>query len=219
MIVPPRIKICGLTRHADARAAADAGAGYGGVILAPGHSRSITAAAAADVFAGLGLRRVGVFVDQDVEEMLEAIGRAGLDVVQLHGDEPSELADRVRNAAPVAIWKAIRVRSAADLRDAVARYAGGPIDALLLDGWSEGARGGTGASFDWAAAAAHRELVPREMELVLAGGLHPGNVARAAALLRPTTVDVSSGVESAPGVKDHALVRAFVAAAQDTEDE
>lgn len=214
----PHVKICGLTRHTDARVAAGAGARYGGVILAPGHTRSVTPGSAAAVFAGLDLLRVGVFVNQDVEEMLEAIRIAGLDVAQLHGDESPELAERLRMEGAVAIWKAIRVRSAGDLSEAVAAYTGA-VDGLLLDGWSGHARGGTGASFDWEAAAAQRGLVPPEMELILAGGLRPDNVARAAAVLRPSTVDVSSGVESAPGAKDHALVRAFVAAVHDTEDE
>lgn len=209
MIRAPRVKICGLTRRVDAQAAADAGASYGGVILAPGHHRSLDLAAAADVFGDLELERVGVFIDPVPHDVARAAERLRLSVVQLHGDEPPEFTAELRSSGPFTVWKAIRVRSAADLLEAVDRYAGS-VDGLLLDGWSAHGHGGTGSRFGWEEAAEHRGAVPPDLQLIVAGGLGPGNVSRAAALLRPHTVDVSSGVESERGIKDHLLIRAFM---------
>lgn len=209
MSTSPRVKVCGLMRHADAAAASAAGAWYGGVILAPGFRRSVDPAAASSIFAGLALRRVGVFVDADGGAIRDAAGAVALDVVQLHGDEGPDAAADLRAGEGVAIWKAVRIRTAADFMDAVTRFRGA-VDGLLLDGWTADARGGAGVSFPWEAVAECRDALGSDTELVLAGGLRPENVARAASLLLPTTVDVSSGVESEPGTKDHALIRAFV---------
>lgn len=213
MSTSPRVKVCGLMRHADAAAAFAAGAWYGGVILTPGFRRSVDPAAASSVFAGLGLRRVGVFVNADADAIRDAVETVGLDVVQLHGDEGPDAAADLRIRAGVTIWKAVRIRTAADFMDAVTRF-GGAVDGLLLDGSAAGARGGAGVSFPWEAVAECRHALGPDTELVLAGGLRPENVARAASLLLPTTVDVSSGVESEPGTKDHVLIRAFVDAAR-----
>jgi phosphoribosylanthranilate isomerase len=111
------------------------------------------------------------------------------------------------------VWKALRVRDAASVKAGAAEWAG-RVDALLLDGWSAAAVGGTGARFPWEAVAEHRDLVPEWLALIAAGGLRPGNVREAIALLRPAAVDVSSGVEASPGVKDGAAVEAFVSAAR-----
>lgn len=205
------VKVCGLTRRADAEAAAAAGAAYGGVILAPGRIRSVDAAAAAGMFSELPLRRVGVFVDPPLDEILTAIGTAGLDVVQLHGSEDTRLAAAVR-AEGISVWKALRPRSADDLLAGITRY-GAVVDGLLLDGWSPAGIGGTGTIFNWDEMVEHRDAVPPGLLLIVAGGLNPDNVARAAALLRPDVVDVSSGVEAVPREKSHTLIRSFVAAA------
>ncbi|HEX8392107.1 MAG TPA: phosphoribosylanthranilate isomerase [Longimicrobium sp.] len=210
MTWPPAVKVCGLMRPSDAAAAVDAGAGYLGVILAPGGKRTVTAAQAGVILGGLHARRVGVFVDADEPALHAAAREAGLHVLQLHGDEPPELADRMR-AAGYEVWKAVRVREAADVRAAAERYAGS-VDALLLDGYSAAAHGGTGTRFPWEEVAAIRPSLPPGLRLIAAGGLRPDNVAHAARLLRPDAVDVSSGVEASPGVKDHGAVRAFVQA-------
>ena len=207
---PPRVKVCGLTRHQDAEAAVEAGAVYLGVILAPGGKRTVTADAARAIFGGLQAGRVGVFVDAGADELRAAAARAGLDVLQLHGDEPPELAAAMR-AAGFEVWKALRPRTGEEFAAEAARYADS-VDAILLDGWSPDARGGTGARFPWAEVAAHRSALPEGVRLIAAGGLRPDNVAEAASILRPDVVDVSSGVETAPGVKDPALVRGFLAA-------
>jgi phosphoribosylanthranilate isomerase len=109
------------------------------------------------------------------------------------------------------VWKALRPRSGDELAAGLVFYAGA-VDAFLLDGWSAEARGGTGTAFPWREAAERLSEMPAETMLVAAGGLRPENVAEAASILRPQVVDVSSGVERAPGVKDHDAVRAFVAA-------
>lgn len=210
---PPAVKVCGLTRREDAELAVGAGAAYLGAILAPGYRRSVTASAARVIFRGLRARAVGVFVDPDGEALRSAAGSAGLHVVQLHGDEPPELADGVRSAG-YEVWKAVRVRGADDVSAAIRRYAGS-VDALLLDGYHPSAAGGTGTSFDWSAVADRLGELPGGLRLVAAGGLRPENVAEAVRALRPHAVDVSSGVESAPGIKDPAAVRAFVQAVRD----
>lgn len=211
------VKICGLCRAADARAAAEAGAAWAGVILAPGRGRTQTVAQASVIFDAVAgsMRRVGVFVDATAAEVLEAARLLELDAVQLHGDEALEVVARMRAEAGCEIWKAVRVRNPSDVGMA-ARTWRGRVDALLLDGWSPDAHGGVGARFDWAAAAAAG--VPADMRVVAAGGLTPENVAAAISLLRPAIVDVSSGVESAPGRKSPEKIQAFVAAVRGVRD-
>jgi phosphoribosylanthranilate isomerase len=204
------VKVCGLMRHEDAAVAAEAGARWLGVILAPGYRRSVTAGDARVILQSLPARRVGVFVDAD-ELMLHSVAEAaGVDVLQLHGDEPPELAARMREAG-WEVWKAVRARHADDFSAAAARYAGA-VDALLVDGYSPDTHGGAGVRFDWDAIAARRGELPSGMRLIAAGGLRPDNVAEAVRILRPHAVDVSSGVEAAPGRKDPQAVREFVRA-------
>jgi phosphoribosylanthranilate isomerase len=204
------VKVCGLTRHLDAAAAAEAGAAYLGAILAPGGRRTVTPDDAGVIFGNLPAQRVGVFVNATPSELRRAAEAARLDVLQLHGDEPPALAAALRDEG-FTVWKALRPRSGDELAAGIVHYAGA-VDALLLDGWSADARGGTGTAFDWREAAERLAEMPAEMLLVAAGGLRAENVAEAAAILRPQVVDVSSGVEQAPGVKDHDAIRAFVAA-------
>jgi phosphoribosylanthranilate isomerase len=151
---------------------------------------------AAVVLAAATSLRAGVFVDGTRETVAEAADRLGLDVIQLHGSETPEAAHALRSAGRI-VWKAVRVKHAADVHAAIERYAG-CVDGLLLDGWSAAAAGGTGARFDWAAVAAQRAAWPAGLDLIAAGGLSPENVGRAVAQLAPDVVDVSSGVESAP---------------------
>jgi phosphoribosylanthranilate isomerase len=204
------VKVCGLMRHDDAAVAADAGARWLGVILAPGFRRSVTAGDARVIFRSLPARRVGVFVDAEELILRSVAEEAGIDVLQLHGDETPELAARLR-AAGWEVWKAVRARDADDFSAAVARYAGS-VDALLVDGYTPDTHGGAGVRFDWQAVAARLGELPAGMRLIAAGGLRPENVAEAVRILRPHAVDVSSGVESAPGRKDPQAVREFVRA-------
>jgi phosphoribosylanthranilate isomerase len=206
------VKVCGLMRHEDAAVAAEAGARWLGVILAPGFKRSVTADDARIILGSFPVRRVGVFVDEDELILRSVAEKAGVHVLQLHGDESPEFAARMR-AAGWEVWKAVRARHADDFSAAAARYAGA-VDALLVDGYTPDTHGGAGVRFDWEAVAARRGELPTGMRLIAAGGLRPENVADAVRILRPHAVDVSSGVESAPGRKDPQAVREFVRAVQ-----
>jgi indole-3-glycerol phosphate synthase/phosphoribosylanthranilate isomerase len=198
------VKICGITNAEDARMAAAAGADAVGFVFWPKSPRAVDAATARAIAAALPpfVLRVGVFVDASPEEMRKVADEVGLDIVQLHGQEPPEDVAR----APRRAVKAIRVGPGFRPEEAL-RYDG-TAAALLVDTRADGAGpGGTGQTFDWSLVRPVRERTPF---LVLAGGLTPDNVGEAIAAVRPDAVDVSSGVESAPGRKDPAKVRAFV---------
>jgi phosphoribosylanthranilate isomerase len=207
----PALKICGITRREDAEAAAGAGALYLGAIFAPESPRSVSADEALALFADLSPSRVGVFVNASAEDVVRTATAADLDVIQLHGEEEVALVEQIRSAGVWSVWKAVPVRTARDLQDAVGRY-GGVVDGILVDTWSPSSRGGTGESFDWAAVARARDGVPAHLTFVIAGGLRAENVARAVALLRPDAVDISSGVELSAGVKDARAIDALVLA-------
>ena len=199
-----RIEICGLTRPEDAAAAVAAGADALGVILAPS-KRQVTLEQATAVFAEAPplVARVGVFVDAHVDDVWEACARLGLHAVQFHGDEAPETCE----ASPVPVIKALRVSPGFDPLT-VERYRG-VVSALLLDTFVAGEQGGTGQAFGWREVAGR---LPQWAPVLLAGGLGPDNVAEAIDVLTPFAVDVSSGVEQSPGVKDHRLIERFVAA-------
>lgn len=208
-----KVKICGLCRPEDAAHAAHSGADYLGVVLhrSSGRGQSVTRAEA--IFdAGPGPRRVGVFVDAAFEEVLEAAAYASLDVVQLHGAESPEQAARLRSEGGLEVWKAVRPLDGRAFRRGVQAYAGA-VDAVLVDGWTAEAAGGTGARFPWEAVAVELgEVGP--VRLGIAGGLDADNVAEAVRRLRPAFVDVSSGVEAARCRKDPDRVERFIAAAR-----
>jgi phosphoribosylanthranilate isomerase len=207
------VKVCGLTRAADARAAAMCGARYVGVVFAGG-PRHVSPEAAAAVLggAGAGVLRVGVFGDADVSAISKAVRAAALDIVQLHGDPSARQVRKVRQATGKQVWAVLRIRGAAPA-DRVAELDG-EADAIVFETRVEGKLGGTGTSFDWSAAASGPR--PRRSRLVVAGGLTIANVAQAIAALAPDVVDVSSGVEERPGVKDHERLRLFADAARGT---
>jgi phosphoribosylanthranilate isomerase len=204
------VKICGVTRIEDAELAAVAGADFLGLNFWPGSKRRVTP----DTAAGLAVAArtvsetvhlVGLFVDQSEGEITGIATALGLDFVQLHGDEPPSLVAALTTRG-FRVWKAHAIGSALDI-EGLTQW---PADAHVLDAPSAG-RGGSGTQFDWAHAQAAVALGHR---IVLAGGLSADNVADAVRFVRPWAVDVASGVESAPGVKDAAKVRAFVAAAR-----
>jgi phosphoribosylanthranilate isomerase len=205
------VKFCGLTREEDARVAAALGASFAGVIFAGGPRNVEPERARVILDAGTPLRRVGVFGKSDLEAVVAAAEEAELDIVQLHADpEPEEVAE-VRAATGAEVWAVARIgaevpRSLGALFEAA--------DAVLLDARSGVALGGTGRTVPWRMVAAAIDGARRGRRLVLAGGLGPENVGEAIAVLAPDVVDVSSGVESSPGVKDHARMRAFAAAAK-----
>lgn len=207
------VKICGLCRPEDAAHAAQSGADYLGVVLHRRSRRGQSATRAGGILdAGPGPRRVGVFVDAALEEVLEAAASAKLDVVQLHGGETPEQAARLRSESGLEVWKAVRPLDGREFRRGVEAYAGA-VDAVLVDGWTVEAAGGTGARFPWEAVAAELgEVGP--VRLGIAGGLDAHNVAEAVRRLRPAFVDVSSGVEAVRCRKDPDRVKRFIAAAR-----
>jgi phosphoribosylanthranilate isomerase len=208
MILPPRVKICGLTRRRDAEDAVRWGASYLGVVLAPGGKRSVAPEKAAEVIASLPVPGVGVFVDQSEAEVLANAASAGVRILQLHGSESPALCQRLREGG-WSVWKAVRTRTPGEVMDAVSAY-GDSVDALLLDAWSPVAPGGTGLRFPWHEIAPVRDRVQEPLRLVVAGGLDSGCVGEAIALLQPDVVDVSSGVEVTPGVKDSSKMKTFL---------
>ncbi len=223
------VKICGNTNLEDAALAAELGADALGFVFAPSR-RQVTAAQVAAIVPHLPahVERVGVFGSHNVEEIASAALTAGLTTVQLHGGLDVKLAQRLdqRLAGSVRIiqtlhWTIPR-RTVRDADDAAwssaARLAGeiervvrmGTADRVLIDSKVGAAAGGTGVAFDWPAARAVFAAAPRALRLIVAGGLTPHNVAHAVAQLAPWGVDVSSGVEAAPGRKDPALLKLFI---------
>ena len=198
-----KVKICGLTSVADGLAAAAAGADMVGLMLYAGSPRHITLAQAAAISHSLPpfVLRVGVFVNPDEAQVMEAIAACGLNLLQFHGDEPSDFCTQFG----VMSLKALRVRDA----DSLQTLANFHTDAFLLDACSPAGLGGTGEKFNWDLAIGAQKF---GKPIFLAGGLTPENVADAVRRVRPFAVDVSSGVESAPGKKDAAKVRAFITA-------
>jgi phosphoribosylanthranilate isomerase len=199
------VKICGLTSVEDARAAVEAGADAVGFVFWPQSPRAVDVALARAIGDTLppSVVRVGVFVDASAEAMARVADEARLDLLQLHGDETPDAVGSLCRPA----WKALRVGPDFTARDA--RRWSGRVAGLLLDTRTGAGPGGTGESFDWSLAAKARESAGF---LMLAGGLTPENVERAITVAAPDGVDVSSGVERAPGRKDAEKVRAFVAA-------
>lgn len=210
------VKICGVCSAADARTAAAGGAAWIGVILAPGRRRTRTMEEAQRVLDAAEVRKAAVFVDANPRDVAAAARTLGLDAVQLHGVESREYVQELRRSTDAEIWKAVRVRSPLDAAPVIEDLAD-HTDAILLDGWSAEGHGGVGAVFDWSAVARAGVVAPG-IRLIVAGGLNAGNVAVAVSVLRPAMVDVSSGVEDAPGRKSAALIEAFVAAARGQQE-
>ncbi len=199
-----QVKICGLTSLEDTQCAVEAGADYLGFVLYPRSVRAIDAAEVARIREKLvdTVCMVGVLVDAYPETAARLVQRCGLNAVQLHGEaDASAFAGFV-----VPVWRAVRVSAEA----VVPRPEDWPAVRYVADAAVAGQHGGTGQRADWGAAA----LLARSHPVILAGGLHAGNVAEAIRVVGPLGVDVASGVEERPGVKSHAAVRAFVAAAK-----
>ena len=200
------VKICGVTRPEDAHAAVMFGASAVGMILAPGTQRTVGLDAGRAIMDAVppAVWRVGVFVSPSPEAVAEAIAACGLTHVQLHGT--FDIA-ALRTAAPgTPLLESVRVDGAA----ALARARVSSADMVLLDAAVPGQHGGTGTVFDWTML----ERAPLGRDFILAGGLTPDNVDEAVRRASPRIVDVSSGVESAPGVKDHGLIARFITQAR-----
>ena len=214
------VKFCGLTRITDAAHAVECGAAYVGVIFAGG-PRRLSARTAREVLApavGTTVRRVGVFGDSPASEVLTIAVTVGLDVLQLSGGATLDTYRKLREAFSGEIWPVARMRPTADRVDlTAAAWFDQAADAVVLDALVDGQLGGTGVALDWAAIAGDVALLKKRGLVVLAGGLRAENVVAAITLVRPDVVDVSSGVEVAPGIKDPDRMRAFVGAVRAIE--
>ena len=199
------VKICGLTRAADARAAWKAGATWGGLVFAAESPRQVDVPTARDVRSAAPLRWAGVFVNEQPERIARIVRELQLDAAQLHGEETPAHVAAVRRSLPdgCEVWKAVRVSN----DRTPPRLTATGADRLLLDAHRPQARGGTGERFEWSVAAAH----PDRKRVILAGGLTPDNVPIADAV-GVGLLDVSSGVEQAPGVKSRTRLDAFFGA-------
>jgi phosphoribosylanthranilate isomerase len=193
------LKICGITRLTDALHATQQGATALGFVFWPRSPRYVAPERAADIIAELPdtVTTVGVFVNEPIDAIRSVVAKAGLMAVQLHGDEPPAYADALT-------WPLLRSVTVEDAADACSAW---PAETtLLVDAADTTRRGGTGTRVDWGRAA----TLARQRRVVLAGGLTPDNVAQAIATVHPYGVDVSSGVEEAPGVKDLKKVTQFL---------
>ena len=202
-LVSVKVKICGITNPADGIVAANAGADMIGLMFYDGSPRNVALPVAEEIPRAVPpeVVKVGVFVNPAEELVTTAIARCSLSLLQFHGEETPEFCTQFG----VMSIKAFRIRDAASL-ELLPHYT---TDAWLLDTYSAGQRGGTGEIFNWEIAVEARKL---GRPVFIAGGLTPENVAEAVRRVQPFGVDVSSGVESAPGRKDAAKVRAFVEA-------
>ncbi|HTT29031.1 MAG TPA: phosphoribosylanthranilate isomerase [Solirubrobacteraceae bacterium] len=205
-----KIKFCGITRLDDAELAIANGAWAIGLIFWPSSRRRAELDAAAEIAAAVKRRAevVGVFVNAPLDEVAQTADAVGLTMLQFHGEEgPAYCAEAARRTGAKVI-KAARVRSGADVQ-ALASFH---TDYHLLDSYTAGVPGGTGETFSWEIARAHRGRTP----VLLSGGLTPDNVADAIAAVHPYAVDVASGVELSPGLKDPEKLQAFAAAVRST---
>ncbi len=196
-----RVKICGITRVGDALAAARLGVHAVGLVFHAGSPRAVTPAQAREIINALPpfVVPVGLFVNADARTVRETLAAAPVQLLQFHGDETPDFCA----GFGLPFLRAVRVRAGTDLLQYAREFHA--AKGLLLDAWVEGARGGTGTTFDWS-------LIPGDLPapVVLSGGLNPDNVEQAVRRVRPWAVDVSSGVESAKGVKDVRKMEAFM---------
>lgn len=200
------IKICGITRLEDALCAARSGADALGFIFYSPSRRCVSPEQVRRIRAELpeGIVTVGVFVNQDASFVEDVAGSCGLDMIQLHGDEPSEYCRRFsRERLIKAVWPGASM----DI-GALGAY---PVKAFLADGGDSERRGGTGRTTDWGLSAVLGSAFP----LVLAGGLREDNIREALAAVRPRAVDINSGIETAPGIKDHERMRRIITAVRE----
>ena len=195
-----KVKICGITRYDDAYASYYLGASFIGFIFAesPRHIDPERAKRIIELIPS-SIEKVGVFVDEKIEEVNHIADYCGLDIVQLHGEESPEYCSSVKKR----VFKAFRIRKIEDI-EAISSYN---VEGYLLDTFVPGRAGGTGKSFDWDIAVSAKKVA---CPLILSGGLGPENVQKAIKRVHPEVVDVGSGVEASPGIKDHKKIETFM---------
>jgi len=196
-----RVKICGITRRDDALEAVKQGADAIGLVFYPPSPRAVSIEQAGQIVEGLPpfVTVTGLFVNAERSRLAAILSQTRIDLLQFHGNESPEACEHYGRP----YIKAIRMRDGVDLPALNKHYAGAA--ALLLDAYTEGVPGGTGNRFDW-------DRIPRDLDgnIILAGGLSPENVESAVRQVQPFAVDVSGGVESKTGVKDHAKMASFM---------
>ena len=198
------VKICGITRVDDALFASECGADALGFVAYPKSPRFLNASSVGEIVGKIpeSVLKVAVFVNPTIDDVKKYVG-AGVNVIQLHGDEPSDFAEEIAKFAEV--WKVIRPET----EDDIMKYRDYPARRFLIDSYSGKAYGGTGKTADWGIAKFAVENL--KAPVILAGGLNPANIAEAVESVHPHGIDVSSGVESSPGLKDHGkLTRLFL---------
>jgi phosphoribosylanthranilate isomerase len=198
------IKVCGITRAEDAIAASDLGADAVGLVFYPPSPRAVAFDAMADIVGGVSanVSVVALFVNPTAAEVNQVVDSGHIDLLQFHGSESEEFCC----SFDIPYMKAFRVGFDADLQAAIAAYPSAEL--ILLDSYDKAAPGGTGSTFNWKKAASLSDTL--RSKLVLAGGLNADNIADAIAQVQPYGVDVSSGVESSPGIKDRVLINKFI---------
>jgi phosphoribosylanthranilate isomerase len=206
-----KIKVCGLTREQDVELAASLGAWALGFIFYKKSPRAISSAQARTLIRNLkaDIRKVGVFVNDSLDSIQDTVETSGINTVQLHGDESVEFCKALKNRIPqVDLIKAFRPRTSEEL-EAIRSYMS-LTQGILIDSFSESAHGGTGFTSDWNLAVQAKAYGP----VILAGGLRPENVQAAVSAVRPEALDVSSGLETSPGIKSEQQMRLFFQNAQ-----
>ncbi|MBN8520390.1 MAG: phosphoribosylanthranilate isomerase [Alphaproteobacteria bacterium] len=204
------VKICGLTEPHGLTAAIEGGADFVGFVFHPPSPRAVTPDIARYLasYVPSSVRRVGLFVNPDLELLQQTVQQGFLDMIQLHGDEDTDFINKLKGDYGLPVMKVVNVAAKKDL-EAGARFE--PIaDWMLFDTKTASGSGGTGRTFDWSVLKDY----PHQKPWMLAGGLTVDNIAEASRILAPTVLDVSSGVESSRGVKDPGKIRAFLQAAK-----
>lgn len=216
VLIDLQVKVCGLTNTNDAIQAEDVGADYGGMIMSQGFGRSISVTKGSEIASSVEMRIATVLVDEDMEIAEHLARSVKASVVQLHGEENFAYAKELKMRGDWTIWKAIAVKDTTTVFPALNEWE--PfVDGIVLDGWNPEHPGGTGTKFSWEEIGNLRDVFSGNLELVVAGGLNPGNVKNAVSQLQPDTVDVSSGVELRFGKKDLQLMESFMKNAKSTD--
>ena len=201
------VKFCGITRSADAATALGVGADALGMVFFSGSPRFVSGEQAQEICRVIDdgatekkAFKVGLFVDAPAGIVQQVLGQVPLDILQFHGNETALFCEQFG----LPYWKALRVRNAREIQEFIPAYSS--ADALLLDAWHPDQHGGTGLAFDWDLLVG----INPDQKIVLAGGLNPNNVAQAIRQVAPWGVDVSSGIEEAPGIKSASLMKQFI---------
>lgn len=211
-----RVKICGLTRLQDVKAAIDAGVDAIGLVFYPPSPRAVTAEQAQLLVNMIPpyVQVVGLFVDPTPEYVQRITDLVQVDLLQFHGDEQPQTCQFIANQVAKRWYKALPVKPEMNLEQIILDYRQAGASAVLLDTWHAQLKGGTGACFDWRLFPAPSHPLRQQCSLVLAGGLTPDNVAQAIEQTKPDAVDVSGGVEFEKGLKDLSLILKFMQGVQ-----